>query len=312
MALLALLSFVDAGIGAGIDAALEATGQELVLLPSAWIVVTVAYLVGAIPFGLLIAKRVAGIDLRTFGSGNIGTSNAVRAMGRRWGFVVFCLDFLKGFLPVLACHYLVASHTETVPLLQVLTGTAAVLGHCFPIYLRFRGGKGVATGCGAIIAIDPWVFLCGGVVWVVTRVLTRYAGLAWLEQRMLLVDPHLVSFDAVTLLDVLEHIPDFQSLLSNVREWVFMSLPICAFVRPSSVAIHSDVRATRSGPMSMTATTGGGGGAAGADGARKLIEISRSFEAISFSALARQRTFAALQRMPYRKRTARGRMPGED
>jgi glycerol-3-phosphate acyltransferase PlsY len=157
---------------------IEATGQELVLLPSAWIVVTLAYLVGAIPFGLLIAKRVAGIDLRTFGSGNIGTSNAVRAMGRRWGFVVFCLDFLKGFLPVLACHRLVADHTETVPLLQVLTGTAAVLGHCFPIYLWFRGGKGVATGCGAIIAIDPWVFLCGGIVWVVTRVLTRYAGLA--------------------------------------------------------------------------------------------------------------------------------------
>src|SRR6185295_8682656 len=98
-------------------------GRQLFLLPSAWIVVLLAYLVGAIPFGLLIAKRVAGIDLRTFGSGNIGTSNAVRAMGRRWGFVVFSLDFLKGFLPVLACHGLVGDHAETVPLLQVLTGT---------------------------------------------------------------------------------------------------------------------------------------------------------------------------------------------
>jgi glycerol-3-phosphate acyltransferase PlsY len=157
---------------------LTETGRELLLLPSAWIVVALAYLVGAIPFGLLIAKRVAGIDLRSFGSGNIGTSNAVRAMGRRWGFVVFSLDFLKGFLPVLACHYLVGDHAETVPLLQVLTGTAAVLGHCFPIYLGFRGGKGVATGCGAIIAIDPRVFVCGGLVWLVTRLLTRYAGLA--------------------------------------------------------------------------------------------------------------------------------------
>jgi len=153
-------------------------GRQLFLLPSAWIVVLLTYLVGAIPFGLLIAKRVAGIDLRTFGSGNIGTSNAVRAMGRRWGFVVFSLDFLKGFLPVLACHGLVGDHAETVPLLQVLTGTAAVIGHCFPIYLGFRGGKGVATGCGAIIAIDYRVFLCGGVVWVVTRLITRYAGLA--------------------------------------------------------------------------------------------------------------------------------------
>ena len=154
------------------------SGHELMLLPSAWIVVTVAYLVGAIPFGLVIAKRVRGIDLRTFGSGNIGTSNAVRAMGRGWGFVVFSLDFLKGFLPVLACHQLVGDHAETVPLLQVLTGTAAVVGHCYPIYLGFRGGKGVATGCGAIIAIDPRVFVCGGLVWLVTRVLTRYAGLA--------------------------------------------------------------------------------------------------------------------------------------
>jgi glycerol-3-phosphate acyltransferase PlsY len=165
-------------IFSALPSSIQANGQELVLLPSAWIVVTVAYLIGAIPFGLLIAKRIAGIDLRTFGSGNIGTSNAVRAMGRRWGFVVFSLDFLKGFLPVLACRWLVAEHTETVPLLKVLTGTAAVVGHCFPIYLGFRGGKGVATGCGAIIAIDYRVFLVGGVVWLVTRLATRYAGLA--------------------------------------------------------------------------------------------------------------------------------------
>ncbi len=154
--------------------------RELVLLPSAWIVIVVAYLVGAVPFGLLIARRVCGIDLREFGSGNIGTSNAVRAMGRPWGFAVFCLDFLKGLLPVLACYgpWLVGEHPETRPLLQVLAGTAAVLGHCFPIYLGFRGGKGVATGCGAIIAIDWRVFFCGGVVWLVTRLTTRYAGLA--------------------------------------------------------------------------------------------------------------------------------------
>jgi len=151
---------------------------ELVLLPSAWIIVATAYLIGAVPFGLLIAKRVSGIDLREFGSGNIGTSNAVRAMGRRWGFVVFLLDFLKGFLPVVACYRLVGEHSETLDLLQVLTGTAAVLGHCYPVYLGFRGGKGVATGCGAIVAINVWVFVSGGVVWLVTRFTTRYAGLA--------------------------------------------------------------------------------------------------------------------------------------
>jgi acyl phosphate:glycerol-3-phosphate acyltransferase len=152
--------------------------RELMLLPSAWIVIAVAYLIGAVPFGLLIAKRVSGIDLRSFGSGNIGTSNAVRAMGRRWGFVVFLLDFLKGFLPVVACYGLVGDRPETLDLLQVLTGTAAVLGHCYPIYLGFRGGKGVATGCGAIVAINVWIFVSGGLVWLITRFTTRYAGLA--------------------------------------------------------------------------------------------------------------------------------------
>ncbi|MFN0006692.1 MAG: glycerol-3-phosphate 1-O-acyltransferase PlsY [Planctomycetota bacterium] len=155
---------------------LPAPAAELVQLPSAWLIIAIAYLLGAVPFGLLIAKRVSGIDLRQFGSGNIGTSNAVRAMGRRWGFVVFLLDFLKGFLPVLACYGLVAD--QELHLLQVLTGTAAVLGHCYPIYLAFRGGKGVATGCGAIVAINPFIFVSGGVVWLITRVTTRYAGLA--------------------------------------------------------------------------------------------------------------------------------------
>jgi len=155
---------------------LPAPVAELATLPSAWIIIAIAYLIGAVPFGLLIAKRVSGIDLREFGSGNIGTSNAVRAMGRRWGFVVFLLDFLKGLLPVLACYKLVAD--QELHLLQVLTGTAAVLGHCYPIYLGFRGGKGVATGCGAIVAINPFIFVSGGVVWLITRFTTRYAGLA--------------------------------------------------------------------------------------------------------------------------------------
>jgi glycerol-3-phosphate acyltransferase PlsY len=156
---------------------IEATGQELVLLPSAWIVVTLAYLVGAIPFGLLIAKRIAGIDLRTFGSGNIGATNAMRACGRGWGYAVFALDFLKGFGPVLACIWLIGRPDHRL-LAQVLVGTASVLGHCYSIYLGFGGGKGVATGCGAIVAIAPVVFLWGGIAWLSTRGLTGWSGLA--------------------------------------------------------------------------------------------------------------------------------------
>jgi glycerol-3-phosphate acyltransferase PlsY len=145
--------------------------------PLAWAAIVGAYLLGSVPFGLLIAKRVKGVDLRRFGSGNIGASNAVRAMGKGWGLCVFALDFLKGWAPVLAVAH-VGYGREIVALLQVLVGTAAVLGHCFSIYLRFTGGKGVATGCGAIVAIEPLVFLAGGLVWLVTRYTTRYLGLA--------------------------------------------------------------------------------------------------------------------------------------
>jgi acyl phosphate:glycerol-3-phosphate acyltransferase len=145
--------------------------------PLAWAAIVGAYLLGSVPFGLLIARRVKGVDLRRIGSGNIGASNAVRAMGRKWGLSVFALDFLKGWAPVLAVAH-VGFAREIVPLLQVLVGTAAVLGHCYSIYLRFTGGKGVATGCGAIVAIEPLVFVAGGLVWLLVRYTTRYLGLA--------------------------------------------------------------------------------------------------------------------------------------
>lgn len=142
-----------------------------------WALVAAAYLLGSVPFGLVLARWIKGIDLRQFGSGNIGTTNAIRALGRKWGYFVFALDFLKGFLPVLACVWLVGDpHARIVA--QVLIATAAVVGHCFSIYLRFGGGKGVATGCGAIVAMDPLVFVCGGLVWLLTRAFTGYSGLS--------------------------------------------------------------------------------------------------------------------------------------
>ena len=150
---------------------------QLLALKAAWAAVVVAYLLGSVPFGLLLAKAVKGVDLRQFGSGNIGAANAVRAMGRKWGIFAFALDFLKGFVPVLACRW-VTSDAKQLATLQVLVGTAAVLGHCYSIYLRFHGGKGVATGCGAIVAIDPLIFLAGGCVWLITLFTTRYVGLA--------------------------------------------------------------------------------------------------------------------------------------
>ncbi len=155
--------------------------SELFTQPSlGWrlLAVLVAYLLGSVPFGLVLAKWVKGVDLRAIGSGNIGATNASRAMGRRWGLTVFALDFLKGWAPVYLCNFVVTDDEQLQLLLKIACGTAAVLGHCYPIYLKFKGGKGVATGCGAIVAISFWVFFCGGAVWLVVRYTTRYAGLA--------------------------------------------------------------------------------------------------------------------------------------
>jgi len=146
--------------------------------PWSWVAIVVAYLIGAIPFGLILARLVKGVDIRTIGSGNIGATNAIRAMGRKWGYAVFALDFLKGLLPALAVYHLFESTREDRELLQVLVGAAATLGHCYSPYLGFTGGKGVATGCGGIVALSLETFVAGGIVWLATRLVTGYAGLA--------------------------------------------------------------------------------------------------------------------------------------
>jgi glycerol-3-phosphate acyltransferase PlsY len=143
------------------------------LPPWAWPVL--AYLVGAIPVGVLLA-RSRGIDLRQVGSGNIGATNAVRAMGTRWGLVVFALDVCKAYVPVmLASRALGASldpSFDASPWIAA-TGAATVVGHVFPIYLMFRGGKGVACALGVFAAVDPGLAAAGLVLYVQSLVLTR-------------------------------------------------------------------------------------------------------------------------------------------
>ncbi len=116
-----------------------------------------AYLLGSIPFGLLIGLA-RGIDIRQHGSRNIGATNAGRVLGRKWGYLCLVLDILKGFLPTLAASFvLVEQPVDAGMLLRwILVGVAAVLGHTLPIYLRFRGGKGVATTVGVALGIFPY------------------------------------------------------------------------------------------------------------------------------------------------------------
>jgi len=143
-----------------------------------------SYLLGAIPFGWILVRLLRGEDLRQHGSGNIGATNAGRLLGRGGAGFVFLLDFSKGLVPVLlfaplaggAIHcarFMPAHH-----LLPVLCGAAAVLGHAFPIYLGFKGGKAVATGAGALTGLDPVLFLVGGIAWLVTLAISRMVSFA--------------------------------------------------------------------------------------------------------------------------------------
>lgn len=136
-----------------------------------------SYLVGSIPFGLVLVRIVKGVDLRTHGSGNIGATNAMRAAGKPVGLAVFALDFLKGWVaPFVFAGLLAGAGTLTWG--AMACGAASVLGHCFPLWLGFKGGKGVATGCGALVAIDPLIWVAGGAVWLVALGLSRMVSLA--------------------------------------------------------------------------------------------------------------------------------------
>lgn len=128
-----------------------------------------AYLVGAIPFGLILAKAVAGVDVRSVGSGNIGATNVLRSAGRGLGLVTLVLDVGKGFVPV----YL-AQRWFDAEAIHAAVGFAAFLGHCYPVYIGFRGGKGVATGLGAIVALSPMVALIAVAIFGAVVAATRW------------------------------------------------------------------------------------------------------------------------------------------
>lgn len=148
-----------------------------------------AYLLGGIPFGLLLGLT-RGVDIRRIGSGNVGATNLARALGTRWGIAAFLLDFLKGLFPVLGAAWIAAegSH-ELVPgggWGPVLAGTAAILGHVFPVYLALRGGKGVATTFGVLAGLSWLSTLIMGAVWLAVFLPTRIVSLASLAAAMAL------------------------------------------------------------------------------------------------------------------------------
>ena len=143
-------------------------------------VALVSYLLGSIPAGYL-AGCIAGIDIRQSGSGNIGATNVTRVLGKRYGYPVFIVDFLKGLLAV-SISILIEKRAQPVSVPTELFGIVAaifcVVGHSFSVWLSFKGGKGVATSMGALFGLMPFVALIGVAVWVITFEMTRYVSVA--------------------------------------------------------------------------------------------------------------------------------------
>ncbi len=141
-------------------------------MPGALVLVAIAYVSGSIPMGVIVARLSGGPDPRTIGSGRTGGTNALRALGRKWALVVVTGDVLKGALPVVVARSLGAG-----PTIEVLCALAAVAGATWSVFLLFRGGRGVGTGVGTMLVIQPIAVFLAAPVFVVVILLTRYVSL---------------------------------------------------------------------------------------------------------------------------------------
>jgi len=145
-----------------------------------FIIFVLGYLFGSLPTGYL-AGRLRGIDVRKHGSGNIGATNVLRVLGKPWGYSVFFVDVMKGFVAVRIALFLAErdpAGMEYAEFFAVLAAAACVLGHSFPVWLRFKGGKGVATSAGSIFGVMPIAAITIFLVWLVVFLTTRYVSVA--------------------------------------------------------------------------------------------------------------------------------------
>ena len=147
-----------------------------------------SYLLGSIPTGVVLAALMGKQDIRKAGSGNIGATNAARLLGKKFGACTFLGDMLKGLVPVLAAAFLLADNTnpEQVYFTVAACGLAAFLGHLYPIYLRFKGGKGVATACGVMLALEPIIIPILLIVFAGVIAVSRFVSLGSLASAFVL------------------------------------------------------------------------------------------------------------------------------
>lgn len=186
-----------------------------------YLALIVCYLLGAIPFGVIVGKVTRGIDIRDYGSGNIGASNVLRTLGRGPAFAVFVLDTIKGTAAVVLCSAL-----GMKPWLVVTGGVLSILGHSFSVFLRFRGGKGVATSLGIIIGLNPIIAAVAFGVWLLVVGVTRIISVgsilaaASVPAMMLVWDKHreyqTVALVAALLI-VVKHASNIRRLIAGTE-----------------------------------------------------------------------------------------------
>lgn len=191
-----------------------------------------AYLLGALPFGLILAG-LRGVDIRKAGSGNIGATNVFRSVSKPLGILTFFLDFLKGFVPAFffpLLLYRLAGIEDPSKWLALGCGAAAIAGHNWPVYLRFKGGKGVATSAGMLAGVFPPGIAIGLVVWILCLLLSGYVSLAsilaallvglsgWLFfMRGLCPMPVVVILSALSILVIARHAPNIRRLCNGTE-----------------------------------------------------------------------------------------------
>ncbi|MGQ9455940.1 MAG: glycerol-3-phosphate 1-O-acyltransferase PlsY [Armatimonadota bacterium] len=180
------------------------------------------YIIGAIPFGLITGKLLKGIDIRNFGSGNIGATNVYRTLGPSPALLVFALDVAKGFLAVLICKSVSSNEWYIIS-----GGLLSVIGHTYSVFLKFAGGRGVATALGVITGLTPHIALFALSIWIVIVAITRYISLAsiiaalcvpilmivWHPTRVPIAYIILASIAALFI--VLRHIPNIKRLATG-------------------------------------------------------------------------------------------------
>ena len=180
--------------------------------------VLVGYLIGGIPFGYILVKLKKGVDIRTLGSGNIGATNVGRVIGWPWGVLCFLLDAIKGYVPtVFIFSQSLGIYGDFVPggmeidgvmyggmdidyfciniIGSICAGLGLIMGHLFPVYLRFRGGKGVATALGVFLVIAPYPTIIATGIWILSLIISRYVSLSSIIASVSLVTSSILLSD---------------------------------------------------------------------------------------------------------------------